>query len=94
MSATAMILGTTYTASRMTIYHLCVFLHFIHIAPPPSLFSHFLLLLLKTEIHSPFLTLGLQNMAVEQPDLHYNPASATSGITGCVLKSSAQSATL
>lgn len=39
MSATAMILGTTYTASRMTIYHLCVFLHFIHIAPPLLVFT-------------------------------------------------------
>lgn len=83
-----MILETTYAASRMTIF---VFLHFIYSSF--SFLSHFPLLLLKTETHSLFLTLGLQNTAVEQPDLYCSPAPATSGITGCSLKSSAQSST-
>lgn len=80
-----MILETTYAASRMSIYHLCFLA--LHIYSFFSLLSHFPLLLLKTEIHSLFLTLGLQNTAVEQPDLHCSPASVTSGITGYLLKS-------
>lgn len=65
-SATAITLGTVYAASRMTIYLPGAFLHFIlfpFVFIFVCLFSEFLLLLLETEVHPIFLTLGLQNTA-------------------------------